>query len=116
MGIDASHTNGSRHRQRHSSGLDSIQVIQSTLTNAWLSEPQGYEFGKRNRQDADVACEFSSSWPRDAHSSGHHSRSMNSPQLMGQKTYSPGMIEMSSELEGIGAWAKDAVKSLSLDF
>jgi hypothetical protein len=60
-GVDASYTNGSRHRQRHSSGLDSIQVIQSTLTNAWLSEPQGYEFGKRNREGADVACKFSSS-------------------------------------------------------
>lgn len=113
-GIDASHTSGPRHRQRHSSGLDSIQ--EQNWANAWLSESQGYEFGKRNRQDADVACKFSSSWPRDAHSSGHHSETMNSPKLIGQKTHSPGMIEMSFELEGIGAWAKDAVRSLSPGF
>jgi hypothetical protein len=112
-GIDASHPCGPRHRPRHSSGLDSIP--EQNWTNAWLLESQGYEFGKRNRQDADVGCKLSSPWPRDGHSSGHHAI-MNSPKLTGQKTHSPGMIEMSFELEGIGAWAEDAVSSLSPDF
>lgn len=110
---DASHTGGPQHRQRHSSGLDSIR--EQSLTNAWLLESQGYEFGKRNRQDVDVACKFPSSWPRDAHSSGHHGEIMNSPKLIGQKTHSPGTVGVSFELEGIGAWAKDAVRSLSPD-
>jgi hypothetical protein len=114
-GIDASHACGPRHRQGHSSGLDSVQ--KQNWTNAWLLESHGYEFGKRNRQDADVACEFSSPWPRDAHSRDDHGI-VNSPKLIGQKTHWQSflMIERNFELEGVGAWAEDGVRSLSPDF
>lgn len=55
-GVGASHTSGPRHQQRHSSGLDSIQ--EQDLTNPLLLESQGYEFGKRNREDRPIPQEW----------------------------------------------------------